>query len=390
MANLGALVGRELTEDEQEHIDSLQSEIDEIWSRRGNFKIEEDAWKSMPLFMETITEEDVATNASCAALASILYDEVPSDEVALNRKEQGNKALVMAQNPEQVNKENMARAAAHCYTEGIAAKCSDVKLNAVLYANRSLAHFIIQNFGHGLQDAQKAIILQPEYTKAYYRAAKCAEKIRKYDMALSLIKMGVQTEAANADQKTMIEFEELRKLCEEGREAAAKKVKSDTLKSRAKAAESSTIMRRITSHGIKMFPKCEVSSEQSAQLGGHKPYFDDNNLLHVPILFMYDEYQMTDYMADVGTDVVVIDIIDDLMPFPWDDRGRYAKLDDIVVVYKIDDGLAMPKYYEMDPSWTLLENMRQEMYLMPALLPVLHVVCRTSELLVQWGLRKSV
>ena len=147
-------------------------------------------------------------------------------------------------------------------------------------------------------------------------------------------------------------------------------------------------MRRITSHGIKMWPKCEVSSEQSAQLGGHKPYFDDDNLLHVPILFMYDEYQQTDYMQDVATDVPVIDLIDELMPFPWDDRGRYKKLDDIVVVYKFDDCVAMPQYFEMDAAWTLLENMRQPTYQMPALLPVLHVVCKTSELLVQWGLRK--
>ena len=341
----------------------------------------------MPLFMESITEEDVAKNSACAALASIVYEDVPAEDLASNRKEQGNKALVMAQNPDQVNKENMARAAAHCYTEGIAAHCNDPKLNSVLYANRSLAHFIIQNYGHGLQDAQKAIILQPEYSKAYYRGAKCAERIRKYDIALNLIEKGLKTATAGDTQATL-EFDTLLKLCLDGKEAAAKKQKSDSLKTRAKAAESSTIMRRITSHGIKMWPKCEVSSEQSAQLGGHKPYFDDDNLLHVPILFMYDEYQQTDYMQDVATDVPVIDLIDELMPFPWDDRGRYKKLDDIVVVYKFDDCVAMPQYFEMDAAWTLLENMRQPTYQMPALLPVLHVVCKTSELLVQWGLRK--
>jgi tetratricopeptide (TPR) repeat protein len=384
---LKGLSGKELTADEEAHIQDLQDEIDEIWSRRGDYKIDEDAWKKMPIFMEEITEEDVAQNEAVQALSSIVYDGCPAEEIALNRKEQGNKALQMALNPEQVNRDNMARAAYHCYTEGIQAHGNDRRLNAQLYANRSLAHFIIKNFGHGLADGQKAVLMDPEYAKGYFRAAKCAERLQKYDIALNLLSKAKQL-VPPLEGDTLKEVNDLETLCLTRKDQMNAKIKRDSQKTRATAAETANIMRAITTHGIKIGDLPEVTSEQMQQYGRHKPYFDVEGILHVPILFIYDEYSQTDYMQDVGGDVSVVELIDELMPFPWDDRGRYAKLDDVVVVYKIDDGVKMPEYYEVDQAWPLLEVFRSETYQMPKLQPVLHVVAKDSEFLERWGLRK--
>ncbi|EAN78518.1 hypothetical protein, conserved [Trypanosoma brucei brucei TREU927] len=377
---------KELTEGQREHIRDLQYEIDEIWNRRGDYKIDSSAWEQMPLFMENITEEDLQRNADCAALASIAYDDVPPEEVAESRKQHGNRAIQLALDPKQVNKENLARATVHCYTEGLAAKCKDPVLNSQLYANRSLAQYIIHNYGHGLEDAQRAIILDPDYYKAYYRAARCAERIGKYDLALDLLAKGRRTNPAPVG-RALEDFVDIERVCREGKERAESKKKKENLSTRVKAAQTSSTLRCVTSSGVRCSPRAEVSSEQMGVYGHHEPYFDSEGLLHVPILFMYDEYQQTDFMQDVSCDVCVGELLDELMPFPWDDRGRYQRIDDILVVYKIDGGVKDPKYYEVDLSLPLMEVFRSESYQMPALLPVLHIICKHSDMLTEWDVQ---
>ena len=63
-----------LTPEQREKIAALQSEIDEIWSKKGNYKIDDEAWKTMPAFMTEVTEKDVNENPACAALANLAYD----------------------------------------------------------------------------------------------------------------------------------------------------------------------------------------------------------------------------------------------------------------------------------------------------------------------------
>lgn len=392
---------RELTPEEQARVDKAMAEIEEIWSdkNRGSYKITDDeAWKRMPLFMERVTEDDVLNNPDCAALSDIIYKELPPTETAENMKEQGNKALQLALNPDklkamlqekhdlkQYNIENILRNAVHCYTEGIKAQSDNRKLNSQLYSNRSMAHFLLQNYGHGLQDAQRAIILDPDYTKAYYRGAKCAEKIRKYEISRSLIEKGLRT---NPTELAEGEFSQLLSLIQLGEKAAAEKLKKEKMKARVDAADSNALVRTLQSRGVRISNFHEVSSEQWAQVGQKKPFFDETDVLHVPILFMYDEYNTTDFLQAVPCDASLAEILTEegLMPFPWDDKGRYKRFEDMAAVFKIDDHVAMPLYYVADWHWTLFEVLRRKEYQMPGLIVCFHIVPKESDLMRQWGL----
>lgn len=376
----GLVKNEELTSEQAEHIDHLQDEIDEIWNRRGSYQVDPDAWEDMPFFMEHISEDDIAKNESCAALASIVYDEVPPDEVAENRKDHGNRALKMALNPQQDRRENLARAACSSYTEALQAKGKDKKLTSTIYANRSMAQFIIGNYGHALEDAQRAIVLNPDYRKAYYRAAKSALALKKFDMGLQLLDKGRRITDPPMDAAATAEFAELEALCSKGKEKKTSEDAKLNRTVRTHAAKVSNVARAITSAGIQISGNAEVTSEQMGVYGNPQPYFDTDGLLHVPLLFMYDEYQQTDIMHDVACDVCAAELLDELMPFPWDDRGRYQKFDDIIVFYKIDDGVKEPEYYEVHQGWPLMEVFRGETYKMPQLMPVLHVICKSSEL----------
>lgn len=72
-----------------------------------------------------------------------------------------------------------------------------------------MAQFIIGNYGHGLEDAQRAIILNPSYHKAYYRAARCAERLRKYSVAIELLTRGKTVIDPPRDEAITKEFDEL-------------------------------------------------------------------------------------------------------------------------------------------------------------------------------------
>lgn len=383
----GLVDPEKLTSEQKDHIDMLQDEIDEIWNRKGDYTIDPDAWEQMPIFMENITEDDIIQNENCAALSSIVYDEVPPEEVAENRKEHGNRALVMALNPSQERRENLARAACHSYTEALQAKSKDMQLTSTIYANRSLAQFIIGNYGHGLEDAQRAIFLNPSYIKAYFRAAKCAERLKKYDIALKHL-AHVRHLQPPLDAAALKELEELEVVCRKAKEQAESKAISQRRGERVQAAKVSNLARAITSEGIKLSSTQEVSSEQMSLFGNPRPYFDTDGQLHVPILFMYDEYQQTDIMHDVACDVSARELLEELMPFPWDNRGRYSRMEDILVCYKVDDGVHVPEYYEVPLDWPLMEVFRVETYQMPLPLTVLHVIAAHSELVSRFNVKR--
>lgn len=381
---------RELTEEQKEHIDALQNEIDEIWNRRGDYKIDPDGWEEMPLFMDHITEEDVEKNDNCRALASIVYDEVPPDEIAENRKMHGNHALRLALNPTQERRENLARAACHSYTEALQAKGKDAHLSSTIYANRSLAQFIIGNYGHGLEDAQRAIILNPAYHKAYYRGGKCAERLHKYELARNLLQKGQSITNPPLDDTARQEFRELEEICVAGQKKLSERELQARRKTKVKAIKLSNIALAITRHGIKISQQPEVTSEQMGVYGNPQPYFDEENTLHVPILLMYDEYDQTDIMQDVACDSCLDDLLEELLPFPWDVHGRYKAKEEIIAFYKIDDGIALAEYYEIDHSWPLLEVFRTPTYAMPLLLPVIHIICKGSPFLEKLHIKQAL
>ena len=48
--------------------------------------------------------------------------------------------------------------------------------NAVYYANRSISHLRLENYGYALADASRAIETDKTYLKAYYRCFETPEK----------------------------------------------------------------------------------------------------------------------------------------------------------------------------------------------------------------------
>ena len=80
-------------------------------------------------------------------------------------------------------KENKLVLAIDSFTKAIDMKVETSK-NAIYLANRAHIHIKMENFGLALADANKAIEIDGDYIKAYYRRASALLNMRKYEEAL--------------------------------------------------------------------------------------------------------------------------------------------------------------------------------------------------------------
>lgn len=85
-------------------------------------------------------------------------------------------------------KENKLSEAIECFTNAINLKVETLN-NAIYLSNRAFINLKLENYGSALEDANKAIEVNSTYIKAYYRRASAYLFLRKYDEALSDLKL---------------------------------------------------------------------------------------------------------------------------------------------------------------------------------------------------------
>ncbi|CAG8471648.1 11547_t:CDS:2 [Dentiscutata heterogama] len=150
----------------------------------------EDILKQMnkvPLFMTELPEEE---NDALAALQSLIY-EGPPEEVAENFKNQGNECFKIGKSQYQD--------AINFYTKALETNCQDNKIIEACLTN--------QNHRKVLTDCAKAIKLNPQNAKAFYRSPKALYALDKFDQALDCCEHGIEI----LDQKAKIKEERERK-----------------------------------------------------------------------------------------------------------------------------------------------------------------------------------
>ncbi|KAG8803392.1 hypothetical protein FRC16_005589 [Serendipita sp. 398] len=77
--------------------------------------------------------------------------------------------------------------------------------DATIWCNRAFARMNLEEFGYALDDATKAIELDPKYVKAYYRRALCYLSILKNHQAIADFKKTLALDPQNAVAKKQLE-----------------------------------------------------------------------------------------------------------------------------------------------------------------------------------------
>ena len=105
-------------------------------------------------------------------------------------------------------KEQKFSEALECYSKAIELDSND----PILYSNRSLMHSNLNEFDLALIDADKAIEINPNYSKGYLRRGKALEGLGRFEEALNTYHSGLEKDNNNA--KLMDAIKKLEKsLC---------------------------------------------------------------------------------------------------------------------------------------------------------------------------------
>eukprot|EP00178_Gracilaria_changii_P028141 TRINITY_DN962_c0_g1_i2.p1 TRINITY_DN962_c0_g1~~TRINITY_DN962_c0_g1_i2.p1 ORF type:complete len:656 (+),score=174.31 TRINITY_DN962_c0_g1_i2:550-2517(+) len=78
--------------------------------------------------------------------------------------------------------------------------------NALLYSNRSAAHFNIRQFSESLEDAESSILCDSMWWKAYKRKGLALIHMQRYEEAIEALEEGLKIVGKNAEMEKNLEF----------------------------------------------------------------------------------------------------------------------------------------------------------------------------------------
>lgn len=199
-------------------------------------------------------------------------------------------------------------------------KCSDQQLNAQLLCNRAAVSLAVQNFGFALRDAAKAISLDAENVKAYWRAAKAAVQLSKAEEAIVFARRGLEKAPESAELAAILQEAEKQKL----------RLHQENEKRERSLAESKKLAEAFNRRGIvyqvdaeklalsELGPGIFGSSPPKAKHSGYK--------LKLPLVLLYPTLGQFDLVEAASEDSCLLDHLTDMFasPAPWDSQRIYS------------------------------------------------------------------
>uniref|UniRef100_A0A4W5PDY6 Tetratricopeptide repeat domain 4 n=1 Tax=Hucho hucho TaxID=62062 RepID=A0A4W5PDY6_9TELE len=283
------------------------------------------------MFMKTAPEEiDPMKHPELAAIQSIIHDDDrPLEEQAESLKDEGNDYF----------KEKNYKKAIVSYTAGLKKNCSDYNVNAILHSNRAAAHFHLGNMRSALNDAVAAKKFKPDHLKALIRGATCCTELKKYTDALQWCEEGLKLQPT--DKKLL----ELRATADKHKRAAERDARKAKVNEKKERSEREALLGAIKERGIQLLmphqrPKRRSDSEGdggscramagldldglcSMEATGVKVFLDEQGIMHWPVLFLYPEYQQTDFISAFSESSRYDPPFAQELP-PWDVNRKYS------------------------------------------------------------------
>lgn len=299
----------------------LDQFINSLEKRRYTEGWPEDRWEEEmakhPFFMTKPPEPGEELSPLMKGLQQLKYDpeENTAQELAEAYKEDGRWHMQNKQ----------FRLAVWSYTEALKFNVTEPEYRSVLYNNRSAAHFFIKNYRSSLIDAQKALELKPDYDKARWRAAQCAERLNRYDLCVELCDQILKADPTNKQALEMRKGVIARKTLKERDERKTEQAKRRKLEQHARTVE------QLKQRGVKFEEKDALTNEAKlkprlAPLEDFIVTADSNGVLHWPTVFCYPQFLSTDFQQQLSEELTMEEVLLNLFaePLEQDDDGQYA------------------------------------------------------------------
>ncbi|KAF2070266.1 hypothetical protein CYY_008413 [Polysphondylium violaceum] len=283
---------------------------------------DDDEWKQLPMFMEALPNEPTS-NVHLTALQSI-SDECTPEERADAFKEVGNDFFKAGK--------DRYKDAIYYYTKALNVKCKDMRLNSAILSNRAACNLELGNYRKVIQDCTIAIEFNKENIKAYHRAARAYFALNKDKEALDVCEKALTVDPQHKDIKTL--SEKIQKRIQDRERREREKIEKEN----AKRQEIELLATKLYQRGIKLgSPLFDMA--QYTHSSDRKIAFDSDNIIHFPVVFLYPEYSMSDFIIDFEQDHTFGDHLS--MMFPPDnpeyagwDKSRSYTIDKIEVYFE--------------------------------------------------------
>lgn len=313
---------------EQERLElaaKLDKELDEFIENLPRKKYEdgwpEDRWEEEmakhPFFMKEPPKPGDEVHPLFEGLQKLKYDpeENEPDDLANSYKEDGNFNF----------KYKNYRLAVLSYTEGIKVKCDNPEIKAVLLNNRAAAHFFLKNYRSSLQDCELSLKINPNYEKALVRAANCCFEIKNYKKAIEYCDNILNTEK---DNRIILD---LRKKCVNAAKLKERDERKREQQHKKRNQEDNVIINEIIKRGytIEEGTKGNLSLDKLEphipQLVHNRVHLDEAGTLVWPVVFVYPEYKIMDYIQEFNENQKFSEQIEAMFESPpdWDEQKKY-------------------------------------------------------------------
>ncbi|XP_035893712.1 DNA polymerase interacting tetratricopeptide repeat-containing, protein of 47 kDa [Anopheles stephensi] len=334
----------------------LDAFISSLEKRRYTEGWPEDRWEEEmakhPFFMQKSPEPGEPLSPLMEGLQQLKYDpqENTEQELADTYKEDGRFYM----------QHRKFRMAVLSYTEALRYKVGDAAYKAILYNNRSAANYSLKNYRTSLQDAQKALELNPDYDKPRWRAAQCASALDRFDLCVELCDTILQRDSTNSAAV------ELRKSCLARKAAQNRDSRKEARLEREKEQKWDRLVAELQKRMVKFEEPKALDDERKlrprlAPLEDFMVSCDENGVLSWPVVFCYPEFQTTDFQQQLPETTKMQEVLEQLFeePLEYDKAGLYRA--NKVNVYYENRILGFP--YIVDKNKTIQEIVAERTFL---------------------------
>ena len=291
--------------------------------------------QSYPLFM-TEMPKNPEENVHLVELQSLQYDGEP-DKIALELLDKSIQELESYNNKKDFIdlRESMfdiCNAIDHVENDE---SCDYIKFD--LYYQRVQIQIMVKNWGYAVEDLLNAIKFIPKMKSddkekklnngiidnSYFLLIQCYIELKLFKKAKKIINERIKSNEVNDIKKK--EYEKYNQKIEDIKQKLLNDLEKIEIFKNMENSKKLQLYDDLTLKGIKLKKELNYYIPPGAQVVIYK---DDNNLFHFPILIIYDEFNMTDYIQDFQEDRLIGDILEIIFEggkLPWDKENRYSK-----------------------------------------------------------------
>jgi len=338
-----------------------------------------------PLFATRLPEDP--SSGAYGGLQSILYgtsDGSTPAEVATTLRLSGNECFRRGKRGYEDAYKFYTQAIEVGSEEGAAQDPALDAAKALAYTNRALVQLARGNNGYALQDCLAALRLNPALAKAHWHAARALLEMGRPAEALD------HCEALLRDNPDDADCLKLHARCKAALERAQKQAAEAKAREEAAARQRSKLLRygseiddraaaELDRRGVRVVPPTVDLEALAAHCGA--PLLvkvATENRLTLPVVLVFEEFGVTDCIADVDEAASVNDILTAVLsqdpPPPWDAHGHYRNPAAIEAFVTLADGHSLAR---LRPSTTLTALLAHPRYALPRF-PVLQLVATES------------